>query len=115
MYSLLRTVHTHTHTHTRPSSVATDSNPPKLTRRMTKAERARQDALQSFGGCGFDDVMATSRKKIAKTFEMKEDERENEEEKTGEEEREGEREDEGEVPREAEKENVESVPAAIEA
>ena len=85
---------------------------------MTKAERARQDALQSFGGCGFDDVMATSRKKIAKTFEMKpekEDERENEEEETGEEEREGEREDEGEVPREAEKENVESVPAAIEA
>ena len=38
---------------------------------MTKAERARLDALKSFGGCGFDDVMAASRKRIAKTFEMK--------------------------------------------
>ena len=44
---------------------------PKATRRVTKAEKARLDALQSFGGCGFNDVLATSKKKIARTFEMK--------------------------------------------
>ena len=40
---------------------------------MTKAERAKQDVLKSFGGCGFDDVMATSRKRMARTFELKPD------------------------------------------
>ena len=56
---------------------------------MTKAERARLDALQSFGGCGFDDVLATSRKRIAKTFEMKTETKkgEGEEEEGGEGER----------------------------
>ncbi|CAI8053101.1 hypothetical protein GBAR_LOCUS29043 [Geodia barretti] len=44
---------------------------PKTTRRMTKAEKARLDALQSFGGCGFNDVLATSKRKIARNFEMK--------------------------------------------
>ena len=65
---------------------------------MTKAERARQDALQSFGGCGFDDVLATSRKRIARTFEMKP-------EKEGG----GEGEGEGEGDDEKGKENVEDV------
>lgn len=58
---------------------------PKTARRLTKAERARLDALQSFGGCGFDDVLATSRKRIAKTFEMKTENKKGEGEEEGEE------------------------------
>ena len=79
-------------------------------RRMTKAERAQQDALQSFGGCGFDDVMATSRKKIAKTFEMKKPTKttEGDGEGEGEEEREGEGEGEGEKENVGERATVES-------
>ena len=74
------------------------SNPPKVARRMTKAERAKQDVLKSFGGCGFDDVMATSRKRMARTFKLKPD-------KEG-----GEGEGEGEGGSdEKEKENMESV------
>ena len=76
---------------------------------MTKAERARQDALQSFGGCGFDDVLATSTKRIAKTFEMKK-ESEGEGEGDGEEEREegeGKGEGEGEGGTEGEREEGE--------
>ena len=69
--------------------VGTQPHGPKTARRMTKAERARLDTLQSFGGCGFDDVLATSRKKIAKTFEMKE-EGEKGEEAEGKEEEKGE-------------------------
>ena len=57
----------------RVSSGVVGSGPrePKTTRRMTKAEKARLDAMQSFGGCGFNDVLATSKKKIARNFEMK--------------------------------------------
>ena len=81
--------------------VGTQPHGPKTARRMTKAERARLDTLQSFGGCGFDDVLATSRKKIAKTFEMKEEgekgkEAEGKEEDKGEEMEEQEEEEGGE-------------------
>ena len=70
---------------------------------MTKAEKAKQDALQSFGGCGFDAVMATSVKKIARNMELNPKGGEGGGEGEGEEGGEGERVEGGEE----EKENME--------
>lgn len=41
------------------------------TNRLTRAERARLEALQSFGGTGFGEVMDGSKKRIARTLEVK--------------------------------------------
>ncbi len=38
-------------------------------KRLTKVERARLEALQSFGGDGLQDVMTTAKRKIARTLE----------------------------------------------
>ena len=80
--------------------------------RRTRAERAKQDALNSFGGFGFDDVMATSRKRIARTFEMPKEKRgegEGEAEEAEGEAREGEGDGDSNQEREEEKENLEVV------
>ena len=44
------------------------------TKRLTRVEKARLEALQSFGGSGLDDVMIGSRKKVALTLEKKQEE-----------------------------------------
>ena len=41
------------------------------TNRLTRAERARLEALQSFGGSGLGEVMDGSKKRIARTLEVK--------------------------------------------
>ena len=41
------------------------------TSRLTRAERARLEALQSFGGSGLGEVMDGSKKRIARTLEVK--------------------------------------------
>lgn len=40
-------------------------------RRLTRLERARLEALQSFGGHGLHDVMTTSKKIVSRTLEAK--------------------------------------------
>ena len=41
------------------------------TGRLTRAERARLEALRSFGGSGLGEVMDGSKKRIARTLEVK--------------------------------------------
>ena len=56
----------------------TGSNP-KPAHRMTRAERAKQDALKSFGGCGFDMVMGGAKRKVARTLKPRQKKKESEE------------------------------------
>ena len=50
----------------------TDSNSrPKVPRHMTRFERAKIESLRSFGGCAFNEVMESSKKKIARSLEVK--------------------------------------------
>lgn len=51
------------------------SSPPPP-RRLTRVERARLEALQSFGGSGFSDVMGGSKRRVARTLEEKKAEKE---------------------------------------
>lgn len=46
--------------------------------RLTRAERARLEALQSFGGSGLGEIMDASKKRIARTLEVKSKEEESE-------------------------------------
>ena len=42
---------------------------PSTGRRLTRVEQARIEALKSFGGAGLDDVLGTSKRKVANTLE----------------------------------------------
>ena len=42
-------------------------------KRLTRVEQARLEALQAFGGSGLQDVMTSSKRKIARNLEEKED------------------------------------------
>ena len=52
----------------RPTDDTDSSLNPKLARRMKRAEQARLEALQSFGGCGLDVVLDRAKKKVARTL-----------------------------------------------
>ena len=46
-----------------------ESEVPSTGRRLTRVEQARIETLKSFGGAGLDDVLGTSKRKVAKTLE----------------------------------------------
>ena len=46
-------------------------DPSQATGRLTRAERARLEALHSFGGSGLGDVMGGAKKCVARTLEPK--------------------------------------------
>ena len=51
----------------------TDGSEPKKPKRMTRVERGRMEALQSFGGSNLRDTLDTSKKRVAQTLEAKRD------------------------------------------
>lgn len=67
-----------------PCSKMEEIDSKKVTRltknRLTKVERARLEALQSFGGDGLQDVMTSAKRRIARTLEEKVKEADNSEE-----------------------------------
>lgn len=54
-----------------PEEDTDSSSRPKVPRHMTRFERAKIESLRSFGGCAFNEVMESSKKKIARSLEVK--------------------------------------------
>ena len=48
--------------------------PDPSTNRLSRVERARLEAIQSFGGSGLEEVMGQAKKRVARTLEIKTEE-----------------------------------------
>ena len=53
------------------SATTSDQPAPLPARRLTRVERAKLEALHSFGGSGFSDVMGGAKRRVARTLEKK--------------------------------------------